>query len=93
MKTCSTCRMGNLHEKHVTYANWHAGRFVVVPNMLARMCDVCAAYEFDAEALNRLLPLLGPVTRLDSSQSSRGQHRSGDVPRDDLGSDRDRRRA
>ena len=92
MKTCGYCRMGNLSKKHIIYANWHGGQFVVAPNVPAWMCDVCGDYEIDSEMMNRLLPLLGPVTRPDPDQSKR-HHRPIDLFRGDMDSDRDRRRA
>lgn len=94
MRQCSNCRLGNLYHEHVTYANWHSGRFVIVPNMPAWMCDVCGDYEYDADALSRLMPLLGPITRPASAQSQRSQmHANGDLVRDGFDPDRDRRRA
>jgi len=62
MQTCQNCHVGNLRQKHIPYANWHAGEFVIVPHVPAWQCDVCAACELDAAVMNRLLPLLGPVT-------------------------------
>jgi YgiT-type zinc finger domain-containing protein len=96
MKTCPNCHTGTLHPRTVNYANWHAGQYVVVPNVPAWSCDVCALCQLDAEALQRLLPLIGPVTRPDPTQPRRaaGTHLSiNDLPRDDSDPDRDRRTA
>ena len=91
MRTCHYCRLGNLHRCSITYANWHGGRFIVVSNMPAWMCDVCARSEVDAEALNRLLPLIGPVTQPDPNQA-RHSHRSNvDRAHDEFDPDRDHR--
>jgi YgiT-type zinc finger domain-containing protein len=76
MRTCRHCHLGNLHQRPGTYANWHAGQFVIVPNLPAWQCDVCAACEIDADALSHLLPLLGPVTRQNLAQLSRHQPRT-----------------
>lgn len=79
MPICSQCHIGNLQPRKVSYANWHAGLFVVVPNAPAWQCDVCAYFEIDAELMVKLLPLLGPVTRPDPTQPRRGQpQRPGD---------------
>ncbi len=96
MKTCPNCRTGNLHPRTVNYANWHAGQYVVVPNMPAWLCDVCALCEIDGEALQRLIPLIGPVTRPDPAQPLRAagmRPAVADVPFDDSDPDRDRRAA
>jgi YgiT-type zinc finger domain-containing protein len=76
MRSCGQCHLGNLHQRTGTYANWHAGQFVIVPNLPAWQCDVCAACEIDADALNRLLPLLGPITHTNLTQLGRRQLRA-----------------
>ncbi len=92
MKTCQNCHTGVLHPKSITYANWHAGQFVTVPHMPAWQCDVCALCEVEAEALNHLLPLLGPVTQPGLTQARREQpRRTAEPAAQDLGTDRDRR--
>ena len=96
MKTCPNCRPGNLRPRPVNYANWHAGQYVVVPNMPAWSCDVCALCLIDPEALQRLLPLIGPVTRPDPTLPRRTvdtQLSVNDLPYDDSDPDRDRRAA
>jgi YgiT-type zinc finger domain-containing protein len=96
MKTCPNCRTGTLRRRTVNYANWHSGQYVVVPNLPAWSCDVCALCQIDPEALQRLLPLIGPVTRPDPTQPRRlaGAPRSvNDLPYDDSDPDRDRRAA
>jgi hypothetical protein len=95
MQTCQHCHIGQLHKKHIPYANWHASEFVVVQNMPAWQCDVCAYCELDAEVINRLLPLLGPVTRPDPTQPRRvlkSAASATDPLRDELDPDHDRRR-
>ncbi len=71
MRTCPHCHTGSLHLITTTYANWHAGQFVTVPNLPAWSCDVCALCQIDHEALQRVLPLLGPVTRPNPAQVRR----------------------
>ena len=95
MRTCPNCRTGTLHQRTVNYANWHAGQYVVVPNMPAWSCDVCALCQIDAEALQRLLPLIGPVTRPDPAQARHSLHQLpiNDLPYDESDPDRDRRTA
>ncbi len=95
MRTCPNCRTGNLRRRTVNYANWHAGQYVVVPNLPAWSCDVCALCQIDADALQRLLPLIGPVTRPDMAQThhiTRSALPVSDLP-DDSDPDRDRRAA
>ena len=88
--------MGNLHPRSVNYANWHAGQYVVVPHMPAWLCDICALCLIDRDALQRLLPLIGPVTRSEPTLP-RGavdtQSPVNDLPYDDSDPDRDRRTA
>ena len=94
MKTCPNCRTGNLHRRTVNYANWHAGLYVVVPNLPAWSCDVCALCQIDVEALQRFLPLIGPVTRPDPTlprRTASAQLTMNDLPYDDSDPDRDRR--
>ena len=88
--------MGNLHPRSVNYANWHAGQYVVVPHMPAWSCDVCALCLIDPDARQRLLPLIGPVTRSDPTLPRRAagtQSPVNDLPYDDSDPDRDRRAA
>jgi YgiT-type zinc finger domain-containing protein len=93
MQTCSQCHAGHLHQRHVTYINWHTGQFVVVPNVAAWQCDVCASIEIDAEAINRLMPLLGPVTQPDPTQPRRAHSpATADRPRDESTPDSERKR-
>jgi YgiT-type zinc finger domain-containing protein len=96
MKTCPNCRTGYVHPRSVNYANWHAGQYVVVPHMPAWSCDVCALCLIDPVALQRLLPLIGPVTRSDPTLPRRAagaQSPVNDLPCDDFDPDRDRRAA
>jgi hypothetical protein len=61
--------------------------------MPAWICDVCALCQIDADALQRLLPLIGPVTRPDPTQARRAADMRlsvNDLPDD---SDPDRRAA
>lgn len=94
MRICPNCHTGTLHQRSVNYGNWHAGQYVVVPNLPAWSCDVCALCQIDAAALQRLLPLLGPLTPPDPTQPRRAagsQLSVSDLAYDDP--DRDRRTA
>ena len=95
MQTCPNCRTGLLHPRKVNYANWHGGQYVIVSNMPAWSCDVCAWCRIDPEALQRLLPLIGPVTRPDPTQPRRvaAQLSINEQPYDETDPDRDRRTA
>jgi YgiT-type zinc finger domain-containing protein len=86
MKTCPNCHTGTLRPRTVNYANWHAGQYVVVPNLPAWLCDVCALCQIDSDALQRLLPLIGPVTQPDFTQARRAasQRSLSDLPQDDV---------
>jgi YgiT-type zinc finger domain-containing protein len=96
MRTCPNCHTGQLRQRTINYGNWHAGQYVVVPGLPAWSCDVCALCQIDAEALQRLLPLIGPVTRPDPTQPRRAastQRSIGDSLYDESDPDRDRRPA
>jgi YgiT-type zinc finger domain-containing protein len=96
MKTCPHCRTGTLRRRTVNYANWHAGQYVVVPQLPAWSCDVCALCQIDVEALHQLLPLIGPVTRPDFSLARRAANKQRHINErayDDSDPDRDRRTA
>ncbi len=80
MTTCPHCRVGALHRKTITYANWHFGYFVTAPNTPVWQCDVCASCEIDAAALQRLLWLLGPTTPAGQAPAQRRQQSSGNEP-------------
>ena len=93
MTTCTHCHIGSLQARPITYANWHTGLFVVMPNMPAWQCDVCAYLEVDAGAMSKIMPLLGPVTQPDPTQPRRAQHvRRGDTPYPAAESDHDQER-
>lgn len=77
MTTCDHCHIGSLQARQITYANWHAGLFIVMPNMPAWQCDVCAHLEIDAGALSKIMPLLGPVTQPDPTLPRRGRQARG----------------
>lgn len=96
MRTCPNCHTGHLHQRTVNYANWHAGQYVVVPKLSAWSCDVCALCQIDADALQRLLPLIGPVTQPDPAQLRRAastQRPLGDSLHDESDPDHDQRTA
>ncbi|HZY45551.1 MAG TPA: hypothetical protein VFF70_12475 [Anaerolineae bacterium] len=72
MLTCPDCRTGQLQSKFICYANWHAGRFVIAPYTPAWWCAVCGHIELQAAAVNRLLSLLGPVSRPSAAHTRLG---------------------
>ncbi len=89
MRICPNCHVGTLHPKAVTYANWHVGQFVTAPNLPAWSCDVCAWCQIEPEALNRLLWLIGPVTRPALSQPRRMVTPLDEQPAESVDPDRD----
>jgi YgiT-type zinc finger domain-containing protein len=96
MRTCPNCHTGQLLKRTVNYGNWHAGQYVVVANLPAWSCDVCALCQIDADAIQRLIPLLGPVTQPDPTQPRRAantQRSSSDQRPDESEPDHDRRTA
>ncbi len=94
MQTCSQCHIGDLHRRRITYTNWHSNQFVIVPGLPAWQCDVCGYCQIEAEAINRLMPLLGPVTRPDPTQPRRRpQPANGEAYHDEVDAEVDRRHA
>ena len=61
---CTHCQTGSLRPRRVTFAAWYENHFITVPNFPAWVCDVCAACEYDADALEQLETVLGPEADL-----------------------------
>jgi YgiT-type zinc finger domain-containing protein len=55
---CPVCHVGKLRERAITYTQVYEGRFVVIPNVQALVCDVCGEKVFDNIVLGRLHGLL-----------------------------------
>ena len=58
MEICRICHVGRVRQRLVTYTQWHSGQLVVVPNVLAWVCDYCGDKAIDSnvvEVLQRLL--------------------------------------
>ena len=86
---CQVCHVGSLHPHHATYARWHDGQFIIIPNVPAWQCDVCGDTFYDPQALTRLTLLLGPESDTNDQRRWRGLGLD-DSPPPGLG---DRRRA
>jgi YgiT-type zinc finger domain-containing protein len=56
---CPICHFGKLRTQKITYTQVFEGRFIVIPNASALVCDVCGEKVFDSEMLSRLSGLLG----------------------------------
>ena len=64
---CPVCHIGKLQTKKITYTQVFEGRFIVIPNVVAQVCDVCGEKVFDRETLSRLSGLLNQ-NRRDTTQ-------------------------
>jgi YgiT-type zinc finger domain-containing protein len=73
---CTHCQTGSLLLRRVTFAAWYENHFITVPNFPAWVCDVCAACEYDAQALEQLEAVLGPEANL-RREAARGPRREG----------------
>lgn len=60
MGPCPNCRIGYIRPHRITYAGYHGDLFIVMPNVLAYICDVCGNREYDEELMMQLIPLIGP---------------------------------
>jgi len=56
---CPVCHVGRLETRRITYTQVFEGRFIVIPNVSALVCDVCGEKVFDHDTLTRLSGLLG----------------------------------
>jgi len=57
---CPTCHLGKLQARTANYTQVLGDRLLVIPNMLALVCDVCGEKTFDRELLSQLSGLLSP---------------------------------
>jgi hypothetical protein len=56
---CPQCQIGHLQPTSITYVHMHHGMLVSVPDMPARLCDVCQYQAFEHAALLTLKALMG----------------------------------
>lgn len=78
---CLNCRVGTLRLTRATYAQWHGQQLVLVPNVLARKCDVCGDFAYEDEALTRVELLLGShIERPKPRNASKSQSGPGNQP-------------
>lgn len=61
--TCSRCQIGQMRETRLPYTVIEHNKLVSVPDMPARVCDVCGNRDFDREAVKRLYLMLGAARR------------------------------
>ncbi len=55
---CTACHIGTLHSTRATYTRWLKKNLVIVPNVDARLCDVCGEFYYEPEAIARIEILL-----------------------------------
>ena len=60
---CPVCHIGKLQTQRITYTQIFEGKFIVIPNVAAQVCDVCGEKVFDREMLSRLSGLLNQTRR------------------------------
>jgi len=56
---CPRCQIGFCKPHAVTFARIHNGHVVSAPHTPRYTCDICGYQEFEPEALERLLRLVG----------------------------------
>jgi YgiT-type zinc finger domain-containing protein len=56
---CPVCHYGRLRVRKINYTQVFDGKFIVIPNVSALVCDVCGEKVFDHDMLSRLSGLLG----------------------------------
>ena len=61
--TCPRCQIGLMRATQLPYTVIENGKLVSVPDMPARVCDVCGNRDFDREAVKRLYLMLGAARR------------------------------
>jgi|SRR5687768_5212690 YgiT-type zinc finger domain-containing protein len=71
--TCPRCQIGLMRATQLPYTVIENGKLVSVPEMAARVCDVCGNRDFDRESVKRLYLMLGAARRRrrDSSSADR----------------------
>lgn len=60
---CPRCQIGVMQPKKLPYSMIENGQLVSVPNMSARICDVCNNRIYDRDALINLRSMLGATRR------------------------------
>lgn len=73
--TCPRCQIGLMRATQLPYTVIENGKLVSVPEMAARVCDVCGNRDFDRESVKRLYLMLGAARRRrrDTSSADRAQ--------------------
>ena len=61
--TCPRCQIGLMRATQLPYTVIENGKLVSVPEMAARVCDVCGNRDFDRESVKRLYLMLGAARR------------------------------
>lgn len=61
--TCPRCQIGLMRATQLPYTVIENGKLVSVPEMPARVCDVCGNRDFDRESVKRLYLMLGAARR------------------------------
>lgn len=61
--TCPRCQIGLMRATQLPYSVIENGKLVNVPEMAARICDVCGNRDFDRESVKRLYLMLGAARR------------------------------
>ena len=59
---CPVCHLGTLELLSVNYPVRKDGRWVLVENVPAMVCDVCGERAYSAEVTTRLLAVLSPTS-------------------------------
>ena len=73
--TCPRCQIGLMRATQLPYTVIENGKLVSVPEMAARVCDVCGNRDFDRESVKRLYLMLGAARRRrrDTGSADRAQ--------------------
>ncbi len=72
---CEICHIGTRHPQRTTYTVWVDGRLILLPNVTAWVCDVCADAEYESEAIEWLELLLGIEPDLGDTDQVAGTRR------------------
>lgn len=83
METCTTCHIGHLQPRHVTYLLPFGGSLVTVPHVPAWLCDACGELTYDDTLLAQLDMLLGIDAELEPDQLPRTRRPAVSAGRDE----------
>lgn len=56
---CEICHIGTRRPQKTTYTVWVDGQLILLPNVVAWVCDMCADAEYESETIEWLELLLG----------------------------------